>query len=67
MTWIFGVSELVGGLIGTFVFLGFFFLLLGGFGTPWVGGLRRGFRKYLTFKAFWRFWWDSKAVNGGVV
>ena len=30
-------------------FLEFLFLLLGGFGTPRVGGPSRGFRKYLTF------------------
>ena len=29
-------------------FLEFLFLLLGGFGTPWVRGPRRGLRKYLT-------------------
>ena len=31
-------------------FLEFLFLLLGAFGTPWVGGPRRGFRKYLSFE-----------------
>ena len=31
----------------SFFFLNFF-LLLGGFGTPWVGGPRRGFRTYLS-------------------
>ena len=31
-------------------FWNFFFLLLGGFGTLWVGGARRGFRKYLTLR-----------------
>ena len=30
-------------------FWNFFFLLLVGFGTPWVGGSHRGFRKYLIY------------------
>ena len=37
------------------VFWIFFFLLLGGFRTPWVGGPRRGFRKYLNERvASWK-------------
>ena len=35
------------GLSGFSGFLEFLFLLLGGFGAPWVGGPRRGFRQYL--------------------
>ena len=37
-----GNEHLLLGIIGVFGFLNFF-LLLGGFGTPWVGGARRGF------------------------
>ena len=46
-----GNARLLLGIIGVFRFLGIFVsLLLGGFGTPWVGGPRRGFRKYLRFE-----------------
>ena len=42
-------ASTFGGRAGFSGFLEFLFLLLGGFGAPWVGGPRRGFRKYLTF------------------
>ena len=39
-----GNERLLLGIIGVFGFLGFsFFLLLGGFRTPWVGGPRTSF------------------------
>ena len=49
-----GNERLLLGIIAVFRFLEFLFLLLGGFGTPWAGGPRRGFRKYLSYRA-WTF------------
>ena len=42
-----GNERLLLGITGVFGFFGMCFVLLGGFRTPWVGGPRRGFRKYL--------------------
>ena len=43
-----GNERLLLGIIGVFGFFWIFVLLLGGFGSPWVGGPHRGFRKDLT-------------------
>ena len=45
-----GTERLLLGIIGVLGVFGIFFLLLGGFGTPWVGGTSRVFRKYLTLR-----------------
>ena len=47
-----GTSVYFWGWSGFSGFLEFLFSLLGGFGAPWVGGPRRGFRKYLTYFCF---------------
>ena len=44
-------------ILGVF---GIFFCCSGGFGAPWVGGPRRGFRKYLTH--FWH-WWKKPTLS----
>ena len=41
-----GNERLLLGIIGVFGFFGISFFVAGGFWTPWVGGARRGFRKY---------------------
>ena len=47
-TFTFGEGTLLLGIIGVFGVFGISFFVLGVFGTPWVGGPRRGFRKYLS-------------------
>ena len=49
-------------------FLEFLFLLLGGFGTPWVGGPRRGFQKYLIYLALkWETDFTPPALGGATL
>ena len=47
ITFTFGEITFTFWVIGVFRVFGVFFFLLGRFGTPWVRGPRRGFRKHL--------------------